>query len=174
MIADVDSLDLQGLDEALRLGVVIRTAATAHGSEKAVTLEPATVRGCGILRAAIGMEHATRQRSSGFDRRVQGTGCQSDIDIPPECMADDFPRPGIKNDGQTSESGCYRNAGHVADPELVGAMNFAIPGEGDGSRIWAGLNWSEARRRVRSRAGIDLGASEGGGLEAGFRLTREW
>ena len=48
------------------------------------------------------------------------------------------------------------------------------PGTGDGAGIGAGLSWSGERRRVRSSSGIDLGASEAGGVQAGFRLSREW
>ena len=47
-------------------------------------------------------------------------------------------------------------------------------GARDEAGIGAGLKWSAERRRVRSSTGIDLGAREGNGLEAGFRLTREW
>ena len=47
------------------------------------------------------------------------------------------------------------------------------PGTGEGAAIGAGLSWTKERTGVRSSRGIDLGAGEGG-VEAGFRLTREW
>ena len=48
------------------------------------------------------------------------------------------------------------------------------PGLGEGAGIGAGLNWTKARTGMRSAAGIDLAAREGGGLEAGLRLEWEW
>ena len=47
------------------------------------------------------------------------------------------------------------------------------PGLGEGAGIGAGLNWTKARAGMRSSAGIDLAAREGG-LEAGLRLEWEW
>lgn len=49
----------------------------------------------------------------------------------------------------------------------------SLPDVGDAA-AGAGLNRSSERRRVRSPLGIDLGAGECGGIEAGFRMTREW
>ena len=48
------------------------------------------------------------------------------------------------------------------------------PGPGGEAGIGAGLNWTKARTGMRSSAGIDLAAREGGGLEAGLRLEWEW
>ena len=63
------------------------------------------------------------------------------------------------------------NAGHDAGPDHDFWLDRDLD---DGPGIGAGLSWAADRRRVRSSTGIDLGGSEGGGLEAGLRLTREW
>ena len=48
------------------------------------------------------------------------------------------------------------------------------PGTGEGAGIGAGLSWARERTGIRSSSALDLGANERGGVEAGFRLTREW
>ena len=68
----------------------------------------------------------------------------------------------------------WRVAPDTGRPESLNHDFWLDRDPGDGPGIGAGLVWTAERRRVRSSAGIDLGAREGGGLEAGFRITREW
>ncbi|MDE0521019.1 MAG: fibronectin type III domain-containing protein [Boseongicola sp.] len=68
----------------------------------------------------------------------------------------------------------WRIAPDTGFPTGPGHDFWLDPGLGEGAGIGAGLKWSADRRHVRSSTGIDLGASEEDGLEAGFRLTREW
>ena len=68
----------------------------------------------------------------------------------------------------------WRVAPDTGLPESLGHDFWLVPGTGGDAAIGAGLSWSAERPHVRSSTGIDLGAREGSGLEAGFRLTREW
>ena len=68
----------------------------------------------------------------------------------------------------------WRVAPDMALPESLDHDFWLEPGSGAEAAFGAGLKWSAERRRVRSSTEISLGASEGGGLETGFRLTREW
>ena len=68
----------------------------------------------------------------------------------------------------------WRLAPDLRFPESLNHDFWLEPGTGVEAAAGAGLSWSAERRRVRSSTGIDLGAREGGGIEAGFRLTREW
>ena len=68
--------------------------------------------------------------------------------------------------------GISHSAPGRANRETVGKSR-SLPDVEDAA-AGAGLNWSSERRHVRSSLGIDLGAREGGGIEAGFRITREW
>ena len=69
----------------------------------------------------------------------------------------------------------WRVAPDMAFPASLQHDFWLDPGTGGAeAAAGAGLSWSAERRRVRSSTGFDLGAREGGGLEAGFRLTREW
>ena len=68
----------------------------------------------------------------------------------------------------------WRIAPDLGAPESLGHDFWLVPGTDGDAAVGAGLSWSAERRRVRSSTGIDLGAREGGGIEAGFRLTREW
>ena len=62
---------LQRLHEALSLGVVGGTAATAHGGDDAGVLKPAGVVAAGILHAAIRVvDEFARRRLAGADRHV--------------------------------------------------------------------------------------------------------
>ena len=67
----------------------------------------------------------------------------------------------------------WRVAPDTGRPESLNHDFWLDRDPGDGPGIGAGLVWTAERRSVRSSAGIDLGARESG-LEAGFRLTREW
>ncbi|MDE0522701.1 MAG: hypothetical protein OXH79_12165 [Boseongicola sp.] len=67
----------------------------------------------------------------------------------------------------------WRVAPDLRFPESLNHDFWLEPGTGAEAAAGAGLSWSSERRHVRSSTGIDLGAREGGGLEAGFRLTRE-
>ena len=65
----IDGLDLERLHEALGLGVVVGIAPAAHRSDEAIVGESLPiVPGC-VLRAAIGVVHATGRRSSLVDGR---------------------------------------------------------------------------------------------------------
>ena len=68
----------------------------------------------------------------------------------------------------------WRLAPDAGLPERLSHDFWLEPGTDGDAGIGAGLSWSGERRRVRSSTGIDLGASEAGGLEAGVRLSREW
>ena len=57
--ADVDFLGLDGLYEALGLGVVIGIAAPAHGTGETMLLQDGAIVFGGILRPTVGMMHAT-------------------------------------------------------------------------------------------------------------------
>ncbi len=68
----------------------------------------------------------------------------------------------------------WRLAPDLAFPESLNHDFWMEPGTAGDAAVGAGLSWSRERQSVRSSRGIDLGAREGGGIEAGFRLTREW
>ncbi|MXW36355.1 MAG: hypothetical protein F4Z60_13050 [Chloroflexi bacterium] len=68
----------------------------------------------------------------------------------------------------------WRVAPDLGFPERLNHDFWMEPGTAGDAAAGAGLSWSAERQSVRSSTGIDLGAREGGGIEAGFRLTREW
>src|SRR5699024_3514786 len=71
VIRDVDVLDLEGLEEALGLGVVVRVAAAAHRADEAMRREQGAVLCGGVLRAAIGVEDAAGPGATPRDRALK-------------------------------------------------------------------------------------------------------
>ena len=69
---EVDGLGLEGLHEALCLGVVVGIAAPAHRADEAVRGEQRAVRPGGVLQAAVGVEDAARGRAAKRDRPLEG------------------------------------------------------------------------------------------------------
>ncbi len=85
----VEGRDLQRLQEAFRLGIVIRIAAPAHGAEEPIGSEQLAIRLGGILGAAIGMMHITWQKLGSRDRRSQCRQRQVRVDGAADGVADD-------------------------------------------------------------------------------------
>jgi len=63
----IHGFDLKCLHEALDLGVVVGIAAPAHGAGETVLLQDGAIVFGGILRATVGMMHATPWRIAGAD-----------------------------------------------------------------------------------------------------------
>lgn len=126
VVSDMDGLDLQGLHEALGLGVVVRVASPAHRPDEAAALDDAPMPGSGVLRSAVGVQHAAGKRTAGLDCGVQSAGRQPDVDVPAKSIAHHLARPGIEDDGQIGEAGRNGDVGDVTDKELVRAVNLVV------------------------------------------------
>lgn len=68
----IDCLDFERLHKAFRLCVVIWVAAAAHRTDAAVSDQGIAIGLGGVLRATVGMLHASGSRFAAVDRSVEG------------------------------------------------------------------------------------------------------
>src|SRR4051794_24288098 len=126
---EVDSLDLQRLHEALRLGVVIWIGAAAHRADQAMGGQQLAVDLRRVLRTAIGMMNAAGDRRSIPDCRLQCRDRDAGVHRSADGVADHLTRPGIQDCGQVNEAARNGDVGEVRDPELVRALGNKILGQ---------------------------------------------
>ena len=82
----------------------------------------------GVLRTSIRMVDASGWRVAAFDRRCQRGKSEPGIDPPADRVACDAARPRIHDRGQIDEAAEDRDIGQIGDPELVRAIDLAVPG----------------------------------------------
>ena len=76
----VDGLDLHGLHEALRFGVVVGVAAPAHRADQAVSVQGFAVNLSGVLRSSVGTVDAAGRRLTPLDGSLQSSDRQTGVD----------------------------------------------------------------------------------------------
>ncbi len=99
VLPQVDFLNLQGLHEALGLGVVLRVALSAHADLEAVLIQGAHIRSAGIFDASVRVVNAASRWTPGGDGGFQRLAGQLRIQPPRQCPTGHFPRPGIQQHG---------------------------------------------------------------------------
>src|ERR1700739_1501810 len=91
VLHQIDLLDLEGLHEALGLGIVVWVAASTHRTLEAVLGKLGTIIFGGILRTAVGMMDAPWCRLACCDGGAQCGKRQTCIDPLADCIADNSP-----------------------------------------------------------------------------------
>ena len=112
----IDGFNLQGLHEALGLGIVVRIAAAPHRADQAMSCQGAVIDRSGVLRAAVRMVNASRWRLAALDRDLERGNRQPGIDRAADRIADDPTRPGVEDDRDVDEACRDREVGDVGDP----------------------------------------------------------
>ena len=84
--------------------------------------------GTGPQILTVGVVDAAGRRVAMLDRRRQRGKGQPRIDPSAERVADDAPRPCIHDRSQIDEAAEHGDVGQVGDPELVQAIDLALPG----------------------------------------------
>src|SRR5215469_13480226 len=91
VLHQVDLLDLEGLYEALSLGVVVGVAASSHRTPQAVLGKLGAIIVGGILRTAVGVMNASWWRLACRDGSAQCGKRQTYIDPLADRIADNSP-----------------------------------------------------------------------------------
>ena len=89
----------------------------------------------GVLRAAVGMMHATPWRIAGVDGGLERSNDEARIDRAADGVTDDPTGPGIEDRGQVHEASRDCDIGDVGHPELVGAIQRHVVREIGEDRI---------------------------------------
>src|SRR6516164_9426052 len=124
----IDGFDLERLDEALGLGVVVGIAAAPHRTDKTAAKQGSPIGLSGVLRTAVGMVNAAGLRFSALDCGVERRERQADVDRAADRIADRPARPGVENDRNVSKAIDDGDVGNVGDPELVWPVDPQILG----------------------------------------------
>src|SRR5262245_10472640 len=88
VLVQVHPFDLQRLDEALALRVVVRIAGAPHRIDQAVSHERCPVVFARVLNPAVGMMHAATHRSASRDCRIQSGKREATVDARAQREAD--------------------------------------------------------------------------------------
>lgn len=80
----------------------------------------------GVLRSAIGMEHAPRQRPTQGNRSFKRGNGVPGVEAAADRPAHDAPRPSVQDDGDIYEAGSNGDVCQVRDPQLVGSVDFEV------------------------------------------------
>ena len=100
----IHGFDLEGLHEALRLGVVVGIAAPAHRADEAVLAQDGAIGFGGVLRSTVGMMHATLRWIAGVDGGLERSNGEPRIDRSADGVTYDPTGPGIEDRGQVDEA----------------------------------------------------------------------
>src|SRR5271157_623206 len=76
----IDGFDLEGLHEALGLGVVVRVASAPHRTDETAAKQGFPIGLSCILRTAIRVVDTTGRRFAALDRGVESRQGQADVD----------------------------------------------------------------------------------------------
>src|SRR5262249_42962393 len=85
----IDRLHLECLHETLRLGVVVRVRAPAHGANEAMLGKELAIALGGVLRPAIGVVDAAVGRLAGVDGSLQRCHREAGVDRAADRIPDD-------------------------------------------------------------------------------------
>src|ERR1700756_5078867 len=104
VLHQVDLLDLEGLHEALGLGIVVWVAASTHRTLEAVLGKLGAIIFSGILRTPVGVMDAPWRRLARRDGSAQRGKRQTCIDPLADRIADNSPSPGIQDRRKVNEA----------------------------------------------------------------------
>src|SRR5262249_59627106 len=93
------------------------------------------IRFGGVLRASVGMMHATPCRITSVDGGLERSNDQARIDRSADGITNDPTGPGIEDRGQVHKAGRDRHIGDVGHPELVWAIRRYVVREVRQDRI---------------------------------------
>src|SRR5271154_643544 len=99
---------------ALALFVVRITAAT-HRADEALAHQGIAIELGSVLRAAVGVTHASRGWFAIVDCGLQSGECQPNIDRPTDRVADDTPGPGVENHRHIDEASGDGDVSYIGD-----------------------------------------------------------
>jgi hypothetical protein len=89
VIHQIDGLDLNGLHEALSLGIVVGITTSAHGADETMFGQQVAIRHGGVLRATIRVVDAAVRWLSYSDGRLQCRNSNAGINRTTNRVADD-------------------------------------------------------------------------------------
>ena len=117
----VELLGLEGLHEALGLGVVEGVARPRHADGDVVVGEALAVGEAGVLHAAVGvMDEAAPGRLARLERLVEGGHGERRAETAAEGPAHGLAREGVEDHREIGEGAGEMHIGDVGDPDLVG------------------------------------------------------
>src|SRR5215813_3944203 len=115
VVHQVDGFDLQRLDEAFGLGVVVGVSTPAHRADEPMLCEQLAVSLAGILQTSIRVMDTAPGRLPGSNSGLQCCNCQTRVDRAADRISDHPARPGVENGSQIDEAGAegdVRDVGH--------------------------------------------------------------
>src|SRR5262245_31885805 len=129
VVHKVDGFDLQRLDEAFGLGVVVGVSTPAHRADEPMLCEQLAVSLTGILRTSIRVVDTAPGRLPGLNSGLQCCNCQTCVDRAANRISDHPARPGVENGSQIDEAGADGDVRDVGHPELVRTVHNPVAGE---------------------------------------------
>src|SRR5215831_9260811 len=129
VVHKVDGFDLQRLDEAFGLGVVVGVPTPAHRADEPMLCEQLAVSLAGILRTSIRVMDTAPGRLPGLNSGLQCCNCQTCVDRAANRISDHPARPGVENGSQIDEAGADGDVRDVGHPELVRTVHNPVAGE---------------------------------------------
>src|ERR1700722_20263127 len=120
----IDGFDLEGLHEALRLGVVVRVASAPHRTDKTAAKQGFPIGLGGIRRTAIRVVDTAGRRFAALDRSVESGQGQADVDRAADRIADCPARPGVENDRDVSEAFDDGDIRYVRDRQVYSPIGI--------------------------------------------------
>src|SRR5215813_10300211 len=129
VVHKVDGFDLQRLDEAFGLGVVVGVSTPAHRADEPMLCEQLAVSLAGILRTSIRVMDTAPGRLPDSNSGLQCCNCQTCVDRAADRISDHPARPGVENGSQIDEAGADGDVRDVGHPELVRTVHNPVAGE---------------------------------------------
>src|SRR2546426_3750294 len=122
----IEQLALEGREEALAQGVVVRVADAAHRRPDASLATPLAERDRRVLAALVGVMNDVL-RLALYHGHVQRRKDELSTEMGLHRPADDPPTPGVDHDGEKQEPGPGRDVCDVGDPQPVRARGRELP-----------------------------------------------
>ena len=122
----VRKLSLQGMEEALHVGIVLAVARSIHAGHDTLRAQERLVAVCGVLNAAVGVEHQSWLGFAQIDRSLDRTQGDSGGSIARDGPADNAPREEIHDRSQVPPVLAQTQVREVSHPDLIGARRCRL------------------------------------------------
>ena len=147
----IDGFDLERLDQALGLGIVIGVAAPAHRAEQAVLSKQFPIALGRVLAASVRVVNTPLAGLTRRDGRLQSRRGEPRVNRATDCPTRDAARLGVDHHRHVDEAVGYRDVGDVGGPGA--AATSTAPGRSacaTGPRPRPPAKWSTRRLRRAS------------------------